>query len=175
MSHYLHHVPGRLRLKARSLKSSEEKAAATRALCTQLPGIKAIELNTLTGSLLVHYDKAAVTSTQILGFLFTNDVITSIPEARGHGQTPAATPPPRQAERLLYYVLPRERRENVIGCLEEDYYTTWLPKFGPDEARRMYWSDAIRSIAPMLWTGLRRSAIIAAALGVADWLRDRLG
>jgi hypothetical protein len=82
MSHYLHHVPGRLRLKARSLKSSEERAAATRALCTQLPGIKAIELNTLTGSLLVRYDKAAVTSTQILGFLFTNGVITSIPEAQ---------------------------------------------------------------------------------------------
>jgi hypothetical protein len=82
MSHYLHHVPGRLRLKARSLKGSEEKGAEIRALCTQLPGIKAIELNTLTGSLLVHYDKAAVTSTQILGLLFTNGVITSIPEAR---------------------------------------------------------------------------------------------
>jgi Heavy metal associated domain 2 len=82
MSHYLHHVPGRLRLKARSLKGSEEKGAEIRALCTQLPGIEAIELNTLTGSLLVRYDKAAVTSTQILGFLFTNGVITSIPEAQ---------------------------------------------------------------------------------------------
>jgi chromate transport protein ChrA len=82
MSHYLHHVPGRLRLKARSLKSSEDKAAEIRALCTQLPGIKAIELNTLTGSLLVRYDKASVNSTQILGLLFINGVITAIPEAR---------------------------------------------------------------------------------------------
>lgn len=81
MSHYLHHVPGRLRLKARSLKSSEDKAAEIRALCMQLPGIKAIELNTLTGSLLVRYDKASVNSTQILGLLFANGIITSIPEA----------------------------------------------------------------------------------------------
>ncbi len=82
MSHYLHHVPGRLRLKARSLKNSEDKAAEIRALCTQLPGINTIELNTLTGSLLVRYDKASVNSAQILGFLFANGVITSIPEAR---------------------------------------------------------------------------------------------
>jgi hypothetical protein len=82
MSHYLHHVPGRLRLKARSFKNSEGKAAEIRALCTQLPGIEAIELNTLTGSLLVRYDKASVNAAQILGLLFANGVITSIPEAR---------------------------------------------------------------------------------------------
>jgi hypothetical protein len=82
MSHYLHHVPGRLRLRARSFKNSEEKAAEIRALCTQLPGIEAIELNTLTGSLLVRYDKASVNAAQILGLLFANGIITSIPEAR---------------------------------------------------------------------------------------------
>jgi hypothetical protein len=82
MSHYLHHVPGRLRLKAQSLKNSEDKAVEIRALCAQLPGIEAIELNPLTGSLLVRYDKASVNSAQILGFLFVNGVITSIPEAR---------------------------------------------------------------------------------------------
>ena len=82
MSHYLHHVPGRLRLKAHSFKNSEDKADEIRALCTQLPGIQAIELNTLTGSLLVRYDKSSVNSAQILGFLFANGVITSIPEVR---------------------------------------------------------------------------------------------
>ncbi len=82
MSHYLHHVPGRLRLKALSFRNSEDKAAEIRALCSQLPGISSIELNTLTGSLLVRYDKASVNSSQILGLLFTNGVITSIPEAR---------------------------------------------------------------------------------------------
>jgi hypothetical protein len=95
MSHYLHHVPGRLRLKARSLKNSEDKAAEIRALCTQLPGIRAIELNTLTGSLLVRYDKASVNSRQILGLLFTNGIITAIPEARPRLTSPLLDGPVR--------------------------------------------------------------------------------
>ena len=82
MSHYLHHVPGRLRLKARALKNNEEKATEIRALCAQLPGIEAIEFNLLTGSMLLRYNKTRVNSAQILGSLFANGVITSIPEAR---------------------------------------------------------------------------------------------
>jgi hypothetical protein len=94
--------------------------------------------------------------------------------ARESQATPPA-PPPRHAERLLNYVLPRARREEILGDLEEDYYTKWLPKYGAQEARRLYWADAIRSIAPLLWTAVKRSGIIAAILGAADWLRDRLG
>jgi Heavy metal associated domain 2 len=90
MSHYLHHVPGRLRLKTRSLKNSSAKAAEVQTLFKQLPGIEAIELNLLTGSMLVRYDAARITSAQILGFLVANSVITSIPEAR-----------PRPAAKLL--------------------------------------------------------------------------
>jgi copper chaperone CopZ len=82
MSHYLHHVPGRLRLKAHSFKNSEQKAAEIRALCMQLPGIDSVEINLLTGSLLVRYDRARVNSAQILGFLFAHGAITAIPEAR---------------------------------------------------------------------------------------------
>ena len=82
MSHYLHHVPGRLRLKTRSLKNSQDKAAEIRELFAQLPGIEAVELNLLTGSILVRYDPPKITSAQLLGFLVANSVITSIPEAR---------------------------------------------------------------------------------------------
>jgi hypothetical protein len=64
MSHYLHHLPGRLRLKARPLKNNEEKAEEIRALCTQLPGIEAIEFNLLTGSMLLRYDETSVNSAQ---------------------------------------------------------------------------------------------------------------
>jgi hypothetical protein len=90
MSHYLHTLPGRLRLKTRSLKNSEDKAAEIRALVRQLPGIETIEINLLTGSMLVRYDTTSITSAQILGFLIANSVITSIPEAL-----------PRPASKLL--------------------------------------------------------------------------
>jgi hypothetical protein len=109
MSHYLHHVPGRLRLKDRSLKNGEDKADEIRALCTQLPGIESIELNTLTGSLLVHYDKANVNATQILGLLFANGVITSIPEAR-----------PRVVSKIFHGPL-RERTTDGMAEAVADY------------------------------------------------------
>jgi hypothetical protein len=81
MSHYLHNLPGRLRLKTRSLKNSKDKAAEVRALLRQLPGIETLEINLLTGSMLVRYDTTSITSAQILGWLVTNSVITSIPES----------------------------------------------------------------------------------------------
>jgi hypothetical protein len=83
--------------------------------------------------------------------------------------------PPPQANLLLRYVLPRKHHEHIVGDLEEAYYTEWLPAHGPREARRLYWWHASRSIVPMLWTGVKRSTIITAILGAADWLRDRLG
>lgn len=90
-------------------------------------------------------------------------------------QTTTASPPPREAKLLLRYALPRKHQEHIIGDLQEAYSTEWLPEHGPRDARRLYWWHAIWSIAPMLWTGVRRSAIITAILGAADWLRDRLG
>jgi hypothetical protein len=90
-------------------------------------------------------------------------------------QTTTAPRPPREAKLLLRYALPRKHQEDIVGDLEEAYYTEWLPEHGSREAQRLYWWHAIRSIAPMLWSGVKTSGIIAAILGAADWLRDRLG
>ena len=83
--------------------------------------------------------------------------------------------PPREAKLLLRYALPRKHQEYIIGDLEEAYYTEWLPEHGARQARRLYWWHAIRSIAPMLWTAVKRSGIITGIVGAADWFRDRLG
>jgi hypothetical protein len=106
MSPYLHHVPGRLRLKTRSLKNSGAKAAEIRALFAQLPGIKAVELNLVTGSMLVRYETAGITSAKILGFLVANSVITSIPEAR-----------PRLAPRLLAGSMAERATDNLADAV----------------------------------------------------------
>jgi hypothetical protein len=90
-------------------------------------------------------------------------------------QAPTEPPRPRRAELLLNYILPKVRREEILGDLQEDYDTTWLPKFGPRQARRLYWWHAIRSIAPMLWTAVKKWGIITFIIGAAHWLRDRLG
>jgi hypothetical protein len=80
MSHYLHHVPGRLRVKTRTLKNGGERAIEAQELLGALTGIEAIELNPVTGSMLIRYDETRVTSSQILGLLVAKDVINLLPK-----------------------------------------------------------------------------------------------
>jgi hypothetical protein len=85
MSHYLHHVPGRLRVKTQTLKNGGERAIEARQLLEDLAGVEAIELNQVTGSMLVRYDEARVTSSQILGLLVAKDVINLLPKPQRPG------------------------------------------------------------------------------------------
>lgn len=80
MSHYLHHVPGRLRVKTRTLKNGGERAIEAQEILGTLTGVEAIELNPITGSMLVRYDETQVTSSQILGLLVAKDVINLLPK-----------------------------------------------------------------------------------------------
>jgi len=57
MAHYIHHLPGRLRIKSGQLKRNEGKAASVRALVSDIAGVLAAETNTVTGSLLITYDR----------------------------------------------------------------------------------------------------------------------
>jgi Heavy metal associated domain 2 len=127
MAPYLHHVPGRLRLRTRSLKNDEAKAAEIRALFAQLPGIKAVELNLVTGSMLVRYDTAGITSAKILGFLVANSVITSIPEVR-----------PRLAPRLLAGSMAERATDNLAKVVSRslaDFLIGMLPRVAVALAR----------------------------------------
>lgn len=56
MIHYVHHVPGRLRVKARSVKGDEGNAKQIKERLEALPGIIDVRANTTIGSITVHYD-----------------------------------------------------------------------------------------------------------------------
>lgn len=58
MTSYVHHLPGRLRVKLRSLKRNADYAAVLQTSLSALPGVRDVRINTLTGSLLVGYDPA---------------------------------------------------------------------------------------------------------------------
>ena len=87
------------------------------------------------------------------------------------GSPTPAPAPPRGAERLLYYLLPRHHEADILGDLSEMYADTYT-KFGPQEARRLYWWHAIRSIAPVLRRAAARWSVAAA---VAELLRRTFG
>jgi hypothetical protein len=57
MSHYVHHVPGRLRVKSPELKRNERNAATLQQALGSARGVTAAEVNTLTGSVVISYDR----------------------------------------------------------------------------------------------------------------------
>lgn len=60
MSYYWHHVPGRLRLKTPIIKGNEEGAANIQTFLKPIKGILSMAVNTVTGSLVIHYDPQVI-------------------------------------------------------------------------------------------------------------------
>jgi hypothetical protein len=69
MSHYVHHIPGRLRVKSALLKRNEPRAVAVRALLGGMQGVVGCEVKTLTGSVVVCYEPAVVGAHTIMSVL----------------------------------------------------------------------------------------------------------
>lgn len=69
MSCYLHHVPGRLRIKTLSVKGNVAGAAAIEERLKNVHGVNMVSANILTGSILTTYDPAKVNRDDILNVL----------------------------------------------------------------------------------------------------------
>lgn len=77
MTCFVHHVPGRLRVKIAWLKHQEHQAEKIRNLFSGLYGIDNIAVNTLTGSVVLNYDSSLFSVDQLLNILKYNNVIDS--------------------------------------------------------------------------------------------------
>ena len=64
MNHYIHQIPGRLRIKSPILKN-EKYHREVRELLSTLRGIEAADLNPTTGSVTIFYDPAQVQGKEI--------------------------------------------------------------------------------------------------------------
>jgi copper chaperone CopZ len=69
MAHYIHHVPGRLRVRTPLLKRDERRAAEAEQLVQEIYGVTAAKANTVTGSLVVNYQRDVVSAEAILNTL----------------------------------------------------------------------------------------------------------
>jgi hypothetical protein len=118
MSQYVHHVPGRVRVKSKAFKNNEENAELARSLFDGLAGVHAIESNGLTGSFLVRYDDSLLSSSQILGLLAANGLISHLPDLEWR-RAPERLPANLQdlAIRNLLAALPRIIANIVIEKL----------------------------------------------------------
>ena len=69
MTDYLHHVPGRLRVRAKTLRCDPTARAATLRKLQAREGIRSVRLNPKAGSVTIFYDVEATDGPQILAFL----------------------------------------------------------------------------------------------------------
>ena len=73
--------------------------------------------------------------------------------------TTSESSPPKNAEYLLYLLLPKSERDYIPGDLIEEYNTIIQPKFGKRRAMLWYWKQVISSIGPILWSRLKRLSV----------------
>ena len=59
-------LPGRLRVRLKELRWQEQLAAQCTQALGSLPGIRQVEVSTITGSILVHYDTGCYPSSVVL-------------------------------------------------------------------------------------------------------------
>jgi hypothetical protein len=88
-------------------------------------------------------------------------------DAEWEQQSPRANPP-SIAEWLVALIVPKRRSESVLGDLEERFHRH-VETRGLRRARWLYWAEALRSIAPILWAKAKGLGLIAAVAEI--WRR----
>jgi hypothetical protein len=66
---YLHHTPGRLRIKGRHFNCHGERARKAVFALQAMPGVDLVKLNAHAGSLTVHYDPAVHSQADLIAAL----------------------------------------------------------------------------------------------------------
>lgn len=66
MSYYIHQIPGRLRIKSPVVRRNEAVAVTVETFLKTIDGIRSVAVNTLTGSITLHYSPSVVTPEIIL-------------------------------------------------------------------------------------------------------------
>jgi hypothetical protein len=77
VSHYIHRVPGRIRVQSPAIRRNEAVADEAKAFLENVSGITFVKTNVLTGSLLIRYDETVTTAEAILNRMMLKRYLTS--------------------------------------------------------------------------------------------------
>lgn len=66
MSHSIHHVPGRLRVRSTAFRCQPGNARTVQQRLNTMDGVKEVKLNAAAGSLTIHYDPQRLTHKALL-------------------------------------------------------------------------------------------------------------
>lgn len=76
MVHYIHHVPGRLRVKTPVLKGATATARRVEAVILREPGVLSAETNAITGSIVIRYELRTTSPRTLLRTLHEQGMIS---------------------------------------------------------------------------------------------------
>ncbi|MBZ0159209.1 MAG: hypothetical protein K8G79_03585 [bacterium] len=69
MSHYIHDIPGRLRVRTPVIQRNPHLAQEVYGLLAVLRGIESVTVKVVTGSIVIHYDHKVIRSREIIAAL----------------------------------------------------------------------------------------------------------
>ncbi len=69
MHYYIHDIPGRLRIESPVLKDNETNARKFETFVKAIHGVTSVELKVDIGSAIIHYDRALIDHTRLIGLL----------------------------------------------------------------------------------------------------------
>jgi len=69
MSYYMHELPGRIRIKIPVLKRNPQEATRLQIFLEEITGVESASINTVTGSVLIRFDEAAINPHEIMHLL----------------------------------------------------------------------------------------------------------
>lgn len=86
---YMHHTPGRLRLKGEHFHCHGERARQAVAALRAMKGVEGVQLNAHAGSLTIHYDHDETNQATLLAALEQAGCLhaASVPKVSGEGVT----------------------------------------------------------------------------------------
>jgi len=88
VSQYIHHTPGRLRVRSAGLKRNSSAADRLREALENLPGVNKVDVSTVTGSVTLIYDSGVIDGDSLKGHLRAHGHLHGAP----HGLPAIAAP-----------------------------------------------------------------------------------
>jgi hypothetical protein len=110
MSNYVHSIPGRLRVKSALIRKNSGEAKKVEQLFRSVPGVQSLDINLITGSILVGYNPREVSS----------DMLLQILSETGYFEAPKAV----NHDEVIHSTLARAGKaigSAVIGALEIEH------------------------------------------------------
>jgi copper chaperone CopZ len=119
MSEYIHHnhTAGRLRLKLAQIRKQPQRAQEIQSATRRIDGVKSVEANVVTGSLLIRYDAHKVDVETIMGSMRDMGLLSAPTRTIATKNRPAASPLADKVVDMLVEKLIERSAIALVGAL----------------------------------------------------------